>query len=569
MKKIKIISIILCFAILFSVSGCFFADNTEEKYDFAEISYVRPDYDRFDELYQDVTKKCSKIYNALKVKNDFDEMFEIYYDAAIATSLSEILNYKDISNSYYADEFLLNDVAYSKLKDKLFESVNTVGNSPCRFIISLFYGNSFWSVGENSQTNPKLSELNEREIELIYDYNNAITSVFSIEDAELGTISEADIDNLLLNDKINEERYYELSRSIYKEKNDIIAPIFVEMIGVRNEIAKENGYDNYADYCYKELYSRFYTIEDISKLRSLVKSLFPDMISEISVRIKPENIEKANKICNEKYDNQRDESVKALLSVINENLVDSYDKMLKTHSCSLNISENKADISFTTLIPIYDKPYLFASPVNESGLQNFSTIFHEFGHYYQFDLAVTDTILNDLDQNEVISQGLELLASERFDKITDEKSYNNDIILDEILSILQSIRDGFLFDEFQDLVYNENDPTPDKINKIYAKLLNEYGIDYYKTDDNDALSWIDINHNFITPYYYISYAESAIVALEIFTNDEPVQMFLQFADNSKELNFDKNCEKVGLKSPIEIDTLTNINKTIKERYIND
>ena len=58
---------------------------------------------------------------------------------------------------------------------------------------------------------------------------------------------------------------------ILKKRSETVVPIFKELVSVRTEIARENGYDNYVDYAYEELYNRDFTPGEVRALYPVIK----------------------------------------------------------------------------------------------------------------------------------------------------------------------------------------------------------------------------------------------------------------------------------------------------------
>jgi oligoendopeptidase F len=84
---------------------------------------------------------------------------------------------------------------------------------------------------------------------------------------------------------------------------------------------------------------------------------------------------------------------------------------------------------------------------------------------------------------------------------------------DLLLNMIFSIVDGAMYDEFQQRVYSEPELTSEKVRSIFDEVYRSYG---YSTYDGYENEWIGISHNFENPFYYISYAVSAVGALEIY-----------------------------------------------------
>jgi hypothetical protein len=59
--------------------------------------------------------------------------------------------------------------------------------------------------------------------------------------------------------KLPYEDYLNVYRAYYNKYNPLCADLFVKLIKVRKEIAKELELDSYADYAYTYTYARDYT----------------------------------------------------------------------------------------------------------------------------------------------------------------------------------------------------------------------------------------------------------------------------------------------------------------------
>jgi len=83
----------------------------------------------------------------------------------------------------------------------------------------------------------------------------------------------------------------------------------------------------------------------------------------------------------------------------------------------------------------------------------------------------------------------------------------------ELNQLLSCVITGCIYDEWQRMVYDDPDMTLDEINDAYRKVCLSYG---REETDWMGYDWVNTHHNFSNPMYYISYATSAIVALQIY-----------------------------------------------------
>ena len=141
-------------------------------------------------------------------------------------------------------------------------------------------------------------------------------------------------------------------------------------------------------------------------------------------------------------------------------------------------------------------------------------MFHEMGHYANaFYQENSLNASDDLDLAEVQSQGLELLSTKFYPDLFGE-GLADKLEFSLVYRMLYTILSGCLYDEFQQRVYAESDLTPERCCEIYMELLENYGLE---TETDSDIDWMDVPHNFEDPFYYLSYAVSAIGALNIYT----------------------------------------------------
>ena len=93
-----------------------------------------------------------------------------------------------------------------------------------------------------------------------------------------------------------------------------------------------------------------------------------------------------------------------------------------------------------------------------------------------------------------------------------------------------------MYDEFQQRVYLEPELSEERLLDIFREVYESYGFEIY---DGYEYEWADVIHNFQQPLYYISYAVSAIPALELYVQsvespNEAMDTYLRVAGMSDE-----------------------------------
>ena len=60
--------------------------------------------------------------------------------------------------------------------------------------------------------------------------------------------------------------------------------------------------------------------------------------------------------------------------------------------------------------------------------------------------------------------------------------------------------------------------TVAQVNEAYASIQSDYGLRV--TRKSDSYQWMNVSHNFESPYYYISYATSALASVQIWSRSQ-------------------------------------------------
>ena len=185
---------------------------------------------------------------------------------------------------------------------------------------------------------------------------------------------------------------------------------------------------------------------------------------------------------------------------------------MKTYELwDVELRDNKANMSFQTYLQDYEAPFLFVDPYGDS--EDIISVCHEFGHYV--DAYVNYNAYETMDLAECFSQSMQHLGLTAMkDSLSDDEFEN--LMRMNLLGTLETFVQQASFAEFENCVYAADELSLEWINELSLELAEEYG--YYDgvNETYHSMSWVDTPHFFSAPYYVISYAVSAGVALEIY-----------------------------------------------------
>ncbi len=384
---------------------------------------------------------------------------------------------------------------------------------------------AFDYYAQSEEPSQRELELDEQEAKLKEDYFSAI--------------NEADLDELTPT-----------------ELNEKVGPIFVKLVKIRTELAKLNGYDNYADLA-DDMYLRDYEPEDLEKLYAAVKKIGPRFFelyyeSDASFAFTEEAPEQDLATTLNK--------LQSAGSKIDPIVSDSVELLKKHHLFNIGSDDNRMDGAFATVFVENQVPFIY---MKANGVTDLQTLSHEIGHFTDYRLNASPNNLvyggGNLDISEIQANGLQSLYTNFYDEIYGVelgKKAASANLMDQLTNVI----DGCIYDEFQREVYAHPDMTLDEINKTYARIASEYGDE---TDDESAYWWQYVSHTFDSPLYYVSYATSGIAALQLWDNS---QTDFKGACKTWRKIIDAGCYNYGyreLMAKVKLVDLTDTNKVSK------
>lgn len=426
-----------------------------------------------------------------------------------AMTLANIEYNADIQNKTAAEKSIALTEQYNNLLDKICPVLknalaSTYGDALEAEMLKVTTSDEIDKIKCYQGKSEDLLRLIRQEQELTQQYDITMQQEIEVEiNGEIWTVQKL---QTAPPSDVTEE--YKINKALQNAKVDAIGKIFRELLDVRTQIAKAEGYDNYANYAYEELYNRDYTTKEIQKVYASVKEYFVPLykqIQENSLKIDWNTLSQNKRISEEELLN----TIGPYLEQIDPELKKSFEILRETHTYDMVNRKGKNNISFSTKIYSYGIPYLFLSP---NGLvHDSSTLVHEFGHWNTMLHSKQPMLFEgkNHDVAEINSQGLELLfldyADELWDDGADAFKYNT------VMKICSSVIEGCLYDEFQNKLYENPNITTEEISNLYGKLCKEYGL-----SNKSAGEWIYVTHTFSFPLYYISYATSGLSSLDLY-----------------------------------------------------
>lgn len=444
----------------------------------------------------------------------YDQLYDQMEYLNTMSSLAYIKYCQDTSDDAWFDAYQTTDDQYTLCWDALGLAGNYITESDCADAFADHVGQDVYDFyADYEALTDREIELNDQELTLINEYyqlmdqraSQDFTICYDGRDWNWDMFYGDQGDELASSDP---NAYIAIYTGLMQAETELIAPVYAQLVSIRREIASINGYDSYIDYAYEMLYDRDYTADDAQALCDAVKAISTAYYEQFYYNDMYYATDEVQPV----MDTQTLLDTLAQYVVkVDASLSEPMDYMTSNGLYSIGDEAERMDGGYTTWLASSQSPFIYVCTYDDAS--DFLTISHEFGHYCHFYFYPQENLLSvsDLDLLEVHSNGLQALLTQWYDEIFTQGA---DVIEFVNLSdLMENVLDGCIQDEFQRRIYDcQEELTAETINRTYVEVYSEYN-PYAQLQWNST--WLYVLHNFEAPLYYISYAASAMAALQL------------------------------------------------------
>ena len=235
----------------------FLPDEPVDMVKFSEMEYVRPDvetlFSDFDQLAEQA--KTSKDADALL--EGYYDLYDRYISFYSMDSLANIRYSLNTTDSYYKDEYDYCEEQSPDLEEKLEALNKAFAASPSRSALEdRYFGEGYFKQFDDYEvyTNPEYLRLSQEEAALLTEYRDLTSDLQVTYNGETKSLDEW----------LESQDYYEYIGALqayYEQYNQSVGDIYLQLVGIRQQLASALEYDTYGEYSYEVVYSRDYTPE--------------------------------------------------------------------------------------------------------------------------------------------------------------------------------------------------------------------------------------------------------------------------------------------------------------------
>lgn len=479
-------------------------------------------------------------------------------------SLCDIAYSRNMDDQNAADEMEYMRTLYSKAIDQAAQGVKmALGTSYGPMLEEEMGRENARSLRYYDELDPVLMELGEREQGLVLEYDQAAAAEYRVEiDGEEWTYERLDEEAEAYSDE-----YYEILSVLDRERNRKVGEIYRQLVQVRQEIARECGYDNYADYAYRSVYGRDFTQEDVTRIRKDIKEIivplildcwYADVDYEALYDLKAEEAGEILDLMEPYVGRMSGELGEAFAYMRRHGLYDI---------APAKDGENRSG-GFTTDLPYYGDSFVFLTL--EGDYQDYLSVFHEFGHFASMygDPLPSMFQYGYVDVSEIDSQGMQMMLMHYADEMFGD--VGRSIEIEAVSDLLDSIITGAMMDEFETAVYADPDMSLDEMNILFGEIAEDYGGLYFEYDGEACYGWDAVPHIYHSPLYYISYGTSAFPALRLWIEadtdwDGTLERYMELSAMGSGEPYRKTLKKCGIEDIFQENALRELEQEIRGR----
>ena len=541
---------------------------------FNEMTYTRPDIGA-------LLARCKELAAKAAAAPDGDALVRLYYEQSEA--FSEYNTAANLANIHYTcdtrDE-------YWKAEQDFFDANGPAVTNASVEISRSFLANphvdalteKFGTTCVAGMKNAVLG-MDDRTVELQQQFNALVSRYQQIYG---GALVELDGKQLTIPqlgpykedlDPAVRRAAYEAEAGYFDAHRAELDELYGQIVQNLNAQARVMGYHDYSELSYVRMNRIGYGPEEIRKFRDQVANdVVPQLQKVMALRAKRTGIahpaftdlpilfRDGNPKPIPGYKARMD-AARTMYHELSPETAEFIDFMQDNELFDVESRPGKMSGGYMTSLPSYKAPFIFANWNDTSG--DVDVLTHECGHAFEGYVAERDPAIPadlecpGMESAEIHSMAMEFLTAPwhhlLFGRDTDKYA-------------LLHAEDSFVFlaygcevDEFQHIMYQNPDLTPDERNAEWLKLEKKYRpwIDF----DNlpfygRGAGWQRQLHIYECPFYYIDYCLSTMAALQFFLlsltdHKDAWERYLRLVRRAGTASYTELLETAGLKVPFE------------------
>lgn len=552
---------------------------------FDEYTYVRPDLKKVKDQFNEVLTKFKQARTVEEQKKEMDKINGIRNDLGTMFNLGYIRHTIDTTDTFYEQENDYLDEISPEVDGLVSQYYEALVHSPFRNELEDQCGTQLFALAEAELKtfSPTIIPLLQQENKLSSEYTKLVASAKIMFEGEERTLSQLQ-PFTESKDRSMRKSASEAKFNFFKENSNKFDEIFDQLVKIRTEIATSLGFKDFVELAYYRMARTDYNASMVKKFRDQVKDHIVPLTKKLYERQQERINVKLLKYYDEEFQFTSGNAIpKGSPDWIIENGAKMYhelsretgiffDFMKEKELLDLVANKGKAGGGYCTYIENYESPFIFSNFNGTSG--DIDVLTHEAGHAFQvyssrhFDIP--EYVWPTYEACEIHSMSMEFFTwpwmDLFFQEDTDKYKFSH------LSSALLFLPYGVAVDEFQHIIYENPQMTPEERNGVWKELEDKY-LPQRNYDGNDYLEaggfWQRQAHIYNSPFYYIDYTLAQICAFQFWEKSQKDQGqawkdYNHLCKQGGSYSFTKLVEEANLISPFEDGCVESVVTCIQE-----
>ncbi len=504
---------------------------------FCDLEYKRPDVKGLTKQLKGSLKSIKNAKNYAELRKAYVDMSKGMEEPQTMGAIAHIRNTLDMNDKFYEEEVRYLSTAMAK-QALLAQKINkALLASPFRKEMEEEFGTLFTHDMEVSLKlmSAKIIPLMIQEQKLTQQYSKEAamaTADFRGEKCNFYGL----LKHMSSTDRAERKEAFEKWAALYESIAPKLDEVYDKLVALRVKKAKALGFDNFIDYVYLARQRYDYNAKDAAKFRDQVRDeivpicakLYAEQAKRLGVdklRFYDESLVFPDGNANPK--GSTDELVQKALEMykaMSPETGEFFEFMVQNELFDLETKPGKHMGGYCTFLPSYKAPFIFS---NFNGTPaDVDVLTHEAGHAFESYICsrtqpLTDFVWSTSEINEIHSMSMEHFAYPYIGGFVGEDQADK-YRYGHLVGALTCIPYLVAVDEFQHRVF-ENPTMSAKERRAAWHRIEEIYLPWRDYDGNEFLAeggfWMQKQHIFLYPFYYIDYALAQVCAFQFFAKE--------------------------------------------------
>ncbi len=500
---------------------------------FSELTYTRPDAKAAGEALRQCAAKMRAAGSYEEMRDLFLEQKEAGLSWQTMSTIAHIRNTVDTRDAFYEEEMKFFYEQEPKLELLWQEIERVILESPAREQWEREFGSFFI---KNMEVNQKLAD--ERVVADRIE-EGRLTQRYSKISATAATDFRGEscnfyglLKHMQSTDRAERREAMMAWGDLYERISGELDEVYDQLVALRVGIAKKLGFDSYIRFAYLNRGRYDYTPEDAARFRRQVK----EVVVPVCQRLRDEQARRLGVEKLRYYDEalifpegnaipqgDRAELVakaQRMYREISPETGEFFDRMVEQELFDLETKPGKRPGGYCTFLAAYKVPFIFSNFNGTSA--DVDVLTHEAGHAFEAYTAAREARLLEMvfptsEVAEIHSMSMEHFAYPWMEQFFGDKA--DDYRYAHLMDALEVIPYMVSVDEFQHRVFEKPEMTAAERRRVWHELEQTY-LPWRDYDGHAFLEeggfWMQKQHIFLYPFYYIDYALAQMGAFEFY-----------------------------------------------------